>query len=117
MTKYTNFDRTNLKTFRVEMQELLNKYGVNSNVEFTVGNMSFTKAEVNVKISAKIAGAKTIGDSVLESISNRLGLILEKNGAKLVSYDSKKHKYPFIYEIAGKRYKTSEAGARARFAA
>jgi len=46
-----------------------------------------------------------------------LGLVMEKNGCKLVRYDSKKYKMPFIYEKGGKLYKTSEEHAKFLFAA
>jgi len=117
MTNFTAFDRKNLQALRAEMEAVLAKYGVDSNLEFTVGNMKFSSAEVEIKVSAKVKGAKTFKDTILESRVKALGLVMEKNGAKLVRYDSKKFKFPFIYEKGGKLYKTSEEHAKFLFAA
>lgn len=117
MTKFNAFDRSNLKALQAEMAAVLNKYGVSSNLEFTVGSMKFSSAEVEIKVTAKIQGAKTFKDTILESRVKTLGLVMEKNGARLVRYDTKKFKFPFIYEKGGKLYKTTEDHARLMFAA
>ena len=117
MTKFTAFDRKNLNALRSEMEAVLAKYGMDSNIEFSVGGMKFSSTDVEVKVSAKIKGAKTFKDAILESRVKALGLVMEKNGAKLVRYDSKKFKFPFIYEKGGKLYKTSEEHAKFLFAA
>lgn len=117
MTKFTSFDRKNLNALRAEMEAVLAKYGVSSNLEFSVGGMKFSESSVEIKVSAKVKGAKTFGDVILESRVKALGLVMEKNGAKLVRYDSKKFKFPFIYEKGGKMYKTSEDHAKFLFAA
>ena len=117
MTKFNAFDRSNLKDLRSEMEALLSKYGMESNLEFTVGSMKFSENDVEIKVSTKVKGAKTFKDVVLESRVKALGLVMEKNGARLVRYDTKKHKFPFIYEKGGKMFKTSEEHARFLFAA
>lgn len=117
MTQFNSFDRNNLKALRTEMEAVLAKYGVSANLEFTVGSMKFSQNDVEIKVSAKVKGAKTFTDVILESRVKALGLVLEKNGARLVRYDTKKHKFPFIYEMGGKLYKTSEDRARLMFAA
>jgi hypothetical protein len=117
MTKFTSFDRKNLNALRAEMEAVLAKYGVESNLEFSVGGMKFSSSDVEIKVSAKVKGAKTFNDVVLESRVKALGLVMEKNGAKLVRYDSKKFKFPFIYEKNGKLFKTSEEYAKFLFAA
>jgi hypothetical protein len=117
MSKFEAFDRKNLNALRAEMEAVLAKYGMESNLEFSVGSMKFSQTDVEIKVSAKIKGAKTFKDVVLESRVKALGLVMEKNGAKLVRYDSKKYKMPFIYEKGGKLYKTTEAHAKLLFAA
>jgi hypothetical protein len=117
MTKFTAFDRKNLNALRTEMEAVLAKYSIDSNLEFTVGSMKFSSSEVEVKVSAKIKGAKTLKDSLLEARVKSLGLVMEKNGAKLIRYDSKKYKMPYIYEKGGKLFKTSEEHAKFLFAA
>lgn len=117
MIKFEKFDRKNLQALRAEMEVVLAKYGVDSNLQFEVGSMKFSESEVQIKVSAKVKGAKTFSDAVLESRVKALGLVMEKNGCKLVRYDSKKYKMPFIYEKGGKLYKTSEDHAKFLFAA
>lgn len=117
MSKFEVFDRKNLQALREEMEAVLAKYGMESNLEFTVGGMKFSASDVEIKVSAKVKGAKTFNDVVLESRVKALGLVMEKNGMKLVRYDSKKYKMPFIYEKGGKLFKTSEEHAKFLFAA
>ena len=52
--KFTKFDRANLKALRTEMQAVMDKYGVKSNLKIEVGNMSFGDAEVSIKIKAML---------------------------------------------------------------
>ena len=116
----TKFDRTNLKTLRNEMQELLEKYGVKANLEIEVGNMSFSEAEVSIKIKAKIKGAKTRADSMTEMMVKSSGLkMVASNGDTIVEYNSRARKMPWVYKCGttGKMYKCSEDNATRRFAA
>jgi hypothetical protein len=119
MTKFAQFDKTSLKALRIEMQALLNKYGVDSNVEFEVGNMKFSSAEVEIKVKAKVKGAKTITNVILESRAAALGLKMKNSyGEELVEYNTRAHKMPFVYRKAdGKLFKCDERMAKTRFAA
>jgi hypothetical protein len=120
MNKIAKFDRDSLKALRNEMQALLTKYGVDSNIEFSVGNMKFSDAEVEIKVSAKIVGAKTFSNTMLETVASSLGLVMKNGiGDELVDYNTKAYKMPFVYLNArdGKRYKCSESTAKIRFAA
>jgi hypothetical protein len=120
MTKFTSFDKTNLKALRAEMQAVLEKYGVSSNLEFEVGSMRFASAEVDIKVSAKVRGAKTLSDGILESKAKALGLKMKnKDGDQLVEYKTRNWKMPFVYKSGtdGKLYKCDERGAKIRFAA
>ena len=120
MTKIAKFDKNSLKALRAEMQNLLNKYGVDSNIEFNVGNMKFSESEVEIKVSAKIVGAKTFSNVILESRVAALGLIMKNSlGDELVDYNTKAYKMSFVYLNArdGKRYKCDERTAKLRFAA
>jgi hypothetical protein len=119
MTKFAQFDKTSLKSLRDEMQSLLNKYGVDSNVSFEVGNMKFSSAEVEIKVSAKIVGAKTRTDTILERQISMLGLRMKNhNGDELVEYNTRAPKMPFVYLSArdGRRYKCTKEMAQLRFA-
>jgi len=120
MNKIAKFDRDSLKMLRLEMQALLNKYSVDTNIEFSVGNMKFSEAEVEIKVSAKIAGAKTMTNVILESRVAALGLTMKNAlGDELLDYNTRAHKMPFVYLNArdGKRYKCDERTAKMRFAA
>lgn len=115
MKNVTKFDRPTLKALRSEMQAVLDKFG--ANLEFEVGNMSFSDAEVQIKVSAKVKGATTMVDRILQMEADRLGLVMEnKSGEKLVSYKTRAQKYAFVYSTPnGKMYKTDERGVKARF--
>jgi hypothetical protein len=118
--KFSKFDRTNLNALRAEMAALLNKYGVDSNLEFEVGNMKFSANEVEIKVKAKVKGAKTLTNVILESRVAALGIKLKnKAGDELVDYNTRAPKMPFVYINAadGKRYKCDERMAKMRFAA
>jgi hypothetical protein len=118
MTKFAQFDKTSLKALRAEMQALLNKYGADANLAFEVGNMSFSTAEVQIKVSAKVVGAKTMTNYILESRAAALGLKMKnKLGDELVDYNTRAHKMPFVYTNAadGKLYKCDERMAKMRF--
>lgn len=118
--KFTSFDKKNLAALRSEMNAALQKYGVDANLEITVGNMKFSSTEVEIKVNAKVNGAKTFSDTILESRAASLGLKLKnQNGDILVDYNTRAHKMPFVYIDArdGKRYKCDELMAKLRFAA
>ena len=120
MTKFAKFDRTNLKALRAEMAAVLEKYGVAANLEIAVGNMKFSEAEVEIKVTAKVIGAKTQSDNILETMIKLKGLkVKNSKGDELVGYNSRAHKMPFIYQKAsdGKRYKCAEDMAKFLFVA
>lgn len=120
MTKFNKFDKTNLKALREEMNALLNKYGVDANLDIHVGDMKFSEAEVTIKVTAKVKGAKTFSNVILESRAAALGLNLKnKFGDELVDYNTRCYKMPFVYLNAadGKRYKCDERTAKIRFSA
>ena len=120
MTKFAQFDKTTLKALRAEMQAVLEKYGVSSNIDFEVGNMKFSSAEVEIKVKAKIKGAKTRTNVILESRVKALGLkITNQFGDELVDYNTRAYKMPFVYKCAktGKMFKCDDRMAKMRFAA
>jgi hypothetical protein len=119
MNKIAKFDRDSLKMLRLEMQALLTKYGADMNIEFNIGNMKFSESEVEIKVSAKIAGAKTFTNVILESRVAALGLKMTNSlGDQLVDYNTKAYKMPYVYLNArdGKRYKCDERSVKIRFA-
>lgn len=120
MTKFAKFDKANLKALRAEMQAVLEKYGVASNIDFEVGNMRFSEAEVDIKVKAKVKGAKTRTDTILESAAKIHGLKMKNaSGDELVKYNPRSYKYPFVFKCGktGKMFKCDDDSAKARFAA
>jgi hypothetical protein len=119
-TTFENFNRKNLSALRAEMAKVLQKYGVDANLDISVGNMRFSDAEVEVKVTAKVKGAKTMSDHILESQVKSLGLKMKNAaGDRLVDYKSRNWKFPFVYVDGcnGKRYKCDEQSAKVRFSA
>lgn len=119
-TKFTSFDKFACRLLRQEMQELLAKYGVEANLEFTVGNMKFTNEGAEIKVSTKVKGGKSITDRALEFEAKVRGFTLdETNGRKLVGFMPRSYKYPYVYLNLrdGKRYKCSPMQAETYFKA
>ena len=119
MTKFVKFDKATLKSLRAEMQEVMNKYAVKANLEIEVGNMSFSSAEVSIKLNAKVKDAVTLTDRNFNFQALSIGITNFKNakGDQLVKYNSRSYKYPFVYSKAdGKMYKCDAAQARRLFA-
>lgn len=113
--KFTTFDKKNLRILREKMNEVLKEYGPEG-VEFEVGNIKFSATDCEIKVKAKIEGAQTFEDAILLSRVKALGLKMEgKFGEKLVSYNSRSYKYPFVYEKGGKRWKCNEFQAKRLF--
>lgn len=116
--KFQKIDKAACQALRSEMQALLAKYGVDANLEFHVGNMKFSDAEVEIKVKAKVRGAATMSNKMLEAEAKALGLTLdERNGRQLVDYAARSYKYPFVFlnKADGKRYKCTTANAMAYF--
>jgi len=119
MTQFNKFDKANLKALRNEMQAVLEKYGVDANLDFEVGNMRFSEAEVDIKVKAKVKGAKTQTDTMLENRVKALGISMTNSfGDELVEYSPRRYKYPYGYRTrSGKMYKCDETSVKVRFAA
>ena len=119
--KFQSFDRSSAMALRKELESVLEKYGAESNLEFVFGNTTYSAGAVELKVSVKIAGGVTLKE---EKIEKALSMMMQmynlqqlKNGRKLVGYDTRKPKFPFIYEENGKRFKTSSDHAKVLFAA
>ena len=118
MAKIKSFDKATLKALRAEMDAVLAKYGKKTGLDFEVGNMRFTETEVDIKVKAKVTGAKSRAEQGLEVFAKLYGFKLtNSNGDRLVEFKERNRKYPFIFERNGKRYKCSESQARDLFAA
>lgn len=114
--KYSSFDKKNLQVLRTEINALLKAHGIEG-LEMSVGNCKFSSGDATFQLSVKIEGAKTFNETLLESQMAFYNLQkTASNGAVLVEYLPKNHKYPFVYAYGGKRYKCDERTARMMFA-
>ena len=110
------FNKVNLKNVREDISAILSKYAKDNGIEIKIGNISFNAGSFTTKMEAKVIGAKTKEDSVLEFMMATKGLSkTSKCGKTLVGYNTRGKAYPFIFENAGKKYKCSEAQAKMYF--
>ena len=98
---------------RRDLVRLLDAYSEETGIEFHVGNMRFDSTTLDIKVQGRIAGVIPAG---LKQAAKFAGLSLEPvNGKRLIDYKRANHKYPFIYEESGKRYKCSNEQANFHF--
>lgn len=112
----TKFDKATLQAIRRDLNAVLAKYAEANGMEMSVGNIKFSEGDFEAKVNAKIKGAKTMVDKVLESVMASRGLQAAGVGGRtLVAYNSRSYKYPFVYEQNGKRFKCSTESAMLYF--
>jgi hypothetical protein len=118
MTKFTGFaNKAVAAAFRSELNAVLAKYGADANLEFTIGTIRFTSSDAKIQIETKVKGAVSREDRVISNLIASYGLKeIGRNGEKLVSYNSRAHRYPVIYSHDGKKYKTSLEHMKVLFA-
>jgi hypothetical protein len=112
-------DRNTCKDLRPALQKLLDESDLANRYEVTVGSASYDDVQATFKITLKDAGAKTHGQDFAEREAERLGLkLVSDNGARIVDYNFKAPKYPWIVEKAdGRRYKYPDSLIKREFAA
>jgi hypothetical protein len=122
MNQFVAFNRSACLRLRNEMQALLDKYAAETGIEIHVGNMKFTSENVKITVEAKKPGAQSQRDQKLDAALQyqaRLDMLSldEIKGKRLVGYNSRAHKMPYIYlDVAtGKRYKCSKTLAKMYF--
>jgi len=93
---YSQFDKAACTKLRKDLQRVLDAAGLG--LQFHVGNMRFTPGEVEIKVGAKIPGAKDRRQDALDDMARLYNLDTAKSamGMTLHGYDSKKTKYPWI---------------------
>ena len=118
----SSFDKATCRTLRADLQKVLDTFATKNGITISVGNMSFTREAVAIKMEAKVAGGKGLRDQKLDQDLIRQamidGLSLDPiNGKQLVGYNSRAYKMPYIWvDIAtGKRFKTSRLSAKSQF--
>jgi hypothetical protein len=108
MTKFTGFNKATASALRSELNAVLAKYGADANLEFNIGTIRFGVSDAKMQIETKVKGAVSREDRVISNLIASYDLKeIGRNGEKLVSYNSRAHRYPVIYSHGGKKYKTS----------
>jgi hypothetical protein len=111
-----DFNATNMKSLRRDLEVALARVGATHGICFTVGRIGFSATEFQSKIEAKIAGADSRADKLLMSKMAQLHLKKDgTDGRTLTGYNMKAHAYPFTYSQGAKRYKCSSAMAQQYF--
>ena len=110
------FDKQTLNALRVELNATLADFASKHGITLQLGNISFRESEFTAKLEAKIVGAKTFADMKLERmmVAYSLGR-LGRDNRVLVGLNPKAHRYPFVYEQAGKRFRCSLESAKLYF--
>ena len=117
MKKLTEFNKTNLKKLRADMDNAISAVGEKYGIEIKGGNWSFSGSTVTMKFEGSIEGAQTAEMLAIEMYSEMDTGTEIKYGdefdfksnvgiAKVVAYKTRSPKYPFIVESSdGSRYK------------
>ena len=122
MTKFAEFDKAVCRQLRNDMDALLAKYAQEHGIKFHVGNMKFTAESVKIIVEATVEGGvsqkqtKQQTDLAYFAAANNVSTN-EMNGRRLVGYNSRAHKMPWIYQDvrSGKLFKCSTSTARIYF--
>lgn len=120
--KYKEFNSQSLRLVRVQLQRLLDGFAKEHGLEIQLQGMRYEATSFKVPMQVKIEGAVTAEESFaiewLEEQMKEHGLSKTgRNGEKLIKFDSKKPKYPFIFQKNGKQYKCSLIQAKQIFGA
>lgn len=120
--KIKHFDRPTIKHLRPVIEKALNEALTSYGISVTLGNAKFSPASMSIKVEmATVAEDGTVKNpqyEALVSLGHFYGLpeSFDINtlvgGYKLVGLNTKSHKYPFIAEKNGKRYKMAVAHIR-----
>lgn len=117
MTKFTGFNKATTAAFRAELNAVLAKYGAEANLEFKIGTIRFGVSDARMQIESKVKGAITKEDRAVQNLIVSYGLKeVGRNGEKLVGYNPRAYRYPVIYTLGGKRYKSTVENVKFLFA-
>lgn len=108
-----SFNKANLAELRKELNSVLEKYGVESGLDFVVGNMKYMETTVTITLEATIKGEKNKSEITLERYSEfKSGdevLIPNLGKCTIVGYNLRSYKFPYVVKTAaGKTYKVNE---------
>jgi len=103
---------------RKDIEAALAKAGVQG-VDFQLGNCRYSSNEATFKLTARVAGTATRGESCLSLYARMDGVDhngVGPKGEKLVEYHTRKPKYPYIYVTRlGKKFKCTSNQAKNMF--
>lgn len=102
------FTKQNIPMLRREIEGALYAVAQKHGIKLDLGTIRFSSDNFRTTLTAKTSTVTPQGVTVntkLAEMIARYDLLAEKNGARLIDYDERKHKYPFIYEKDGKRWK------------
>lgn len=113
MKKVTEFNKTTLKDFRTELDDVLAKYGKKIGVELTAGGIRYGTNSVTVKVEGLLVGAQSPEAAAVAMFTtfkeNDIIKVAQLGEVKIVGYNRRARKYPYVVEtLKGARYKLSE---------
>jgi len=114
MSNITQFNRTNLKNLRKDLDKALAAVGAQYGIDIKSGSARFSDNNVTFKVEISIVTngqVKTKGAVDLERYYPQfVGKKVAVNGKQgtVIEYHSRKHKYPFIVQVGTKNYKVPE---------
>jgi hypothetical protein len=117
MTNITKFDKTNLVTVRNAMKAALAVVEAEYGVKISLGNTTYSEEDFSSPLRVDILDSNLAVSKALASKLSEMGLVIEKDGRKLVDYRFRNSVNPFIYQKGNKQYKCSTQKAKAMFKA
>lgn len=114
------FTKQNLPQLRADIDAALAAVAAKHGIKLQTGNISFNPNEATIKLMASAEGAAEHNLQMLRQFAKLDGINADgvgRQGEKLIDYDHKKPKYPYIFERGGKRFKCAPDQARMIFGA
>jgi hypothetical protein len=112
MEKLEQFNSTNLRELREELNGALSDLAEQLGIVIEIGNMRFSEHSVSIKLDANIQGQLKTTETNLERYTDyKVGDVLDMPNTRLSGkivvkgYNPKARKYPLIVSNNGKSYK------------
>lgn len=117
--KITSFNRQNCGDVRRVLEQALQDAGIEG-VTISTSTGRFSSNEYGFKVSVQTTATSSdgyaIGSALKQAMQmHNLSKMVAVDGGTLVDYHPRKHRYPFIVEKNGKRWKYSVAQAKGAF--
>ena len=113
MTEITKSIALNVKS---DVLTKLAQLGVEYGLRFDIESTSYNSQLINFKLTANVEGVKTQKDVLFDMMVKQEQLTTEeRNGRKLIEYNARSPKYPWIFRMNGKNYKCDIQSARVYF--